>query len=455
MKKLNTKKSAALKSVFASFGLTFLKLVVGILTGSMAIISEAAHSGLDFLAAVMTLAAVNMGDKPADRDHPYGHGKYESISALLETCLLVLTSGFIIYEATSRLIHGNSAVRVTWYSFAIVIISIIVDIVRARALSKVAKETKSQALEADALHFSSDILSSVVVLIGLVFVYFGHSVADSIAAIAVSLVVLYAAFNLGRRTVDVLTDAAPAGISDQIRSVVANIKGIVDIENLRARVVGPVTMIDLTVFLPRKDSLIQTSEKCKIIEDKIKAIFPDSDLSIHAKPLLLNDETVTERVQIIANKLGLFAHNILFHQDKDKNSLNFDIEIDEILTLLEAHAIAEKIEKEMQLEFGDIEVNIHIEPMRTNTIIEKSLSKSKEKEISDLIYSIAAKTNLINDVHDISMKRSEDGILVVLHCLCDKQLSLTEVHNATSLLEHQIRDGQNEIHKVVIHAEPA
>ncbi len=213
---MNKKQSVALSSVFASVALTLLKLVVGLTTGSMGILSEAAHSFLDFGAALLTFLSVRVSDKEADEKHHFGHQKVESVSALIETGLLFLTSAWIIYEAVKRLAGGKVEIEVTWYAYAVMIISIIVDFSRSRALKRIAKETKSQALEADALHFSSDILSSLTVIAGLIFVSLGIAKADAIAAIGVALFVLHAGYRLGRRTIDVLVDATPPGLSEKL-----------------------------------------------------------------------------------------------------------------------------------------------------------------------------------------------------------------------------------------------
>ncbi|MCL5432594.1 MAG: cation diffusion facilitator family transporter, partial [Patescibacteria group bacterium] len=221
------KKEVALTSVFASFGLTLLKLFVGLVTGSIGILSEAAHSGLDLVAASITYWAVRVSNKPADKVHPYGHGKVENISALAETFLLFLTCGWIIYEAIKRLTTGETEIEIAWYSFAVMIISIIVDYTRSRSLNKVAKESNSQALEADALHFSSDIYSSLVVIAGLVFVSLGIRWADAIAAIIVALFVIFISYKLGRRTIDVLVDTAPEGLSDKVKEIVLKTEGVI------------------------------------------------------------------------------------------------------------------------------------------------------------------------------------------------------------------------------------
>lgn len=281
---MNKKQSVALSSVFASLALTVLKLVVGLATGSMGILSEAAHSFLDLGAATLTFFAVRVGDKEADEHHHYGHQKVESVSALIETGLLFLTSAWIIYEAIKRLSTGQIEVEVTWYAFAVMIFSIIVDFSRSRALKKVAKETKSQALEADALHFSSDILSSLTVIAGLIFVSLGIAKADAIAAIGVSLFVLHAGYTLGKRTIDTLVDAVPAGLSEKIKDLTNQVEGVIDIKRVRVRPAGITIFIDITITVSSKLSLNQAHDIADKIEKKIKRSIPEADITIHPEP---------------------------------------------------------------------------------------------------------------------------------------------------------------------------
>ena len=206
------KNRIALTSVIAAVFLTSFKLVIGMLTGSLGILSEALHSGLDLLAALITLFAVRFADKPADSDHNYGHGKIENYSALVETLLLLVTCIWIIYEAVKRLVTGRVEIEVTIWSFIVIFTSIIIDISRSRALYRVARKHNSQALEADALHFSTDIWSSCVVLIGLVGAAFSFYSADSIAALIVAMIVLVVSYRLGKRSFDTLIDKAPIGL---------------------------------------------------------------------------------------------------------------------------------------------------------------------------------------------------------------------------------------------------
>lgn len=213
------KKEAALSSIIAAVFLTTMKFVVGILTFSLGIISEAIHSLLDLLAAMITYFSVSMSDKPADRQHQYGHGKIENLSAFLESVLLVITCAWIVYEAVNRLLTNESNVTVTVWSYAVVIVSMIIDISRSRMLFKVAKRDNSQALEADAIHFSTDILSSGVVLLGLICAHFGYYKADAISAIGVAIIVLFISFRLGKSAIDVLLDRVPDGLTEKLRLI--------------------------------------------------------------------------------------------------------------------------------------------------------------------------------------------------------------------------------------------
>src|SRR6266702_5643646 len=234
-----TKERVALTSVAASGGLTIAKAVVGALSGSLALLSEAAHSALDFAATVMTWYAVRISGKPADEEHHYGHGKVESVTALIETGLLFVLSGFVIWEALKRLLFAEGhAVEATIWAFAVIIVSIVVDFFRARLLYRVAAETSSEALEADALHFGSDMWSSVAVLIGLGLVVLGYPWADSAAAVVVAIFICIAGWRLGRRTIETLTDTAPPGAADKISAAVARIPGVVAVERLRVRQAG-------------------------------------------------------------------------------------------------------------------------------------------------------------------------------------------------------------------------
>jgi cation diffusion facilitator family transporter len=278
------KKRVAIISVFAAVFLTGFKLVIGLLTGSLGILSEALHSGLDLIAAVITYFSVRISDKPADKEHNYGHGKIENFSALVETLLLVITCGWIIYEAVGRLVSGRTHIEINIWSYVVVISSIIIDITRSRALYRVARKYNSQALEADALHFSTDIWSSAVVLLGLICANFGFYFADSIAALFVAFIVLFVSYKLGKRAVDALLDKAPSETIDKIERTLNGYSEIMFFHNLKVRASGADTFVEFNIHLSPEYSLKDVHVLCDRIEDDIKSKIPRCEVYIHAEP---------------------------------------------------------------------------------------------------------------------------------------------------------------------------
>lgn len=287
------KNKAAGTSVLAAVGLTVFKLFVGIATNSLGILAEAAHSGLDLAAALMTWFAVRISGRPADKEHQFGHGKVENLSALFETLLLLLTSAWIIYEAVQRLFYKTEEVEVSIWSFIVMITSIVVDINRSRMLYKAARRHNSQALEADALHFSTDIWSSSVVIVGLVGVTVARFIpglswmvqADAIAAIIVAVIVIYVSGKLGWRTIQALLDAAPKGKRDQIVKTVEALYGVADCHAVRIRPSGASWFVDLHVTMDGERTLHESHAITEIIEKEIRKILPGSDTTVHVEPL--------------------------------------------------------------------------------------------------------------------------------------------------------------------------
>ena len=288
------KTTVALSSVIAAVGLTTFKIIVGIATNSLGILAEAAHSGLDLMAAMMTFFAVRVADKPADRGHPFGHGKVENISALFETLLLLATSGWIIYEAIHRLRAPETHVEVSGWSFIVMGTSIIVDVSRSRMLYAAAKKHNSQALEADALHFSTDIWSSSVVILGLVLVLVARwfpsltllEKGDAVAALVVAAIVIFVSGELGVRSIQALLDAAPKnGERDRIIKEVSKMEDIADVHAVRIRSSGAGWFVDMHVTMNGRMSLNKSHALTELIEGKVMEILPGADVTVHVEPL--------------------------------------------------------------------------------------------------------------------------------------------------------------------------
>lgn len=288
------KTSAALSSVIAAVGLTTFKIIVGVATNSLGILAEAAHSGLDLMAAVMTFFAVRVADKPADKQHPFGHGKVENISALFETLLLLATSGWIIYEALHRLAAPETHVEISIWSFIVMGTSIVIDVTRSRMLYAAAKKHNSQALEADALHFSTDIWSSSVVILGLVLVmvarWFPSLVilekGDAVAALVVAVIVIFVSAELGMRSIQALLDAAPKnGERNRIIQEVGKMEGVADVHAVRIRSSGAGWFVDMHVTMNGRMSLKKSHALTEQIEEKVQEILPGADTTVHVEPL--------------------------------------------------------------------------------------------------------------------------------------------------------------------------
>ncbi len=278
------KKSIAFSSVLAAIFLTSIKLIIGALTGSLGILSEALHSGLDLIAAVITFFAVKFSDLPADKEHNYGHGRIENISALIETFLLVVTCVWIIFEACHRLITKNIEIEVTVWSFIVIATSIIVDITRSRALYKVARQYNSQALEADALHFSTDIWSSCVVLFGLAGAAFKFFYADSIAALFVAMIVLSVSYRMGRKAFDALMDRAPDRIVEQLNQAIKSIPGVLKFHDLRVRESGSTQFVELNIHVDKGLSIEKAHSISESVEEEISKLIPTSKVTVHIEP---------------------------------------------------------------------------------------------------------------------------------------------------------------------------
>jgi len=287
------KNNAALTSVIAAIGLTAFKLVVGISTGSLGILAEAAHSSLDLVAALVTMVAVRFSGRPADESHNYGHGKIENLSALFETMLLLVTSAWIIYEAIQRLVNNKVEVEVTVWSFIVMVVAIIIDATRSRVLYNAARKYDSQALEADALHFSTDIWSSSVVILGLIGVLVSERVsglawmkqADAVAAMGVAGIVIFVSYNLGKRTIAGLLDTAPKGLDEKIKAVVASMPGVLDCHQIRVRNSGPGVFIDAHILVDSSLDLATVHKLTDEIEIAIHNIVPRADVTVHPEPM--------------------------------------------------------------------------------------------------------------------------------------------------------------------------
>jgi len=452
----NEKEQVALSSMAASAGLTIAKTIVGVMTGSLAILSEAGHSLIDFGATVMTYIAVRISGKPADEQHHYGHGKVEAVSALAETALLFVLSGIVIWEALKRLTaHDGHIVEATVWAFGVIVVSIVVDFFRSRALTRVAHETQSHALEADALHFSSDLWSSLAVLCGLGGVWLGYPWADSAAALVVAVLVCVAGWRLGKRTVDTLTDTAPPGAGDLIRTTAGRVPGVVRVDQVRARAVGETVFIDLAVAVSRTLPIDRVDAIRDAVAAALRGKMPGAEPVVTTHPVALDNETVLDRVMVIARNRALAVHHVTVHDLRDRRSVSLDLEVDGRLSLGAAHDMADALESAIEAELGDgVEVETHIEPLQPQDIPGREARPERAAAVAMALSEIAAAGRIIRDVHDVRVRETADGEIVNFHCRVNPELSVHDVHDAVDGLERALKLRSPQIKRVIGHAEP-
>lgn len=455
------KTAVALSSLLAATLLTVMKVVVGLLTGSLGILSEAAHSGLDMVAALVTYLSVRVSDKPADLDHPFGHGKIEHLSAFIETSLLLITCGWIVIEALSRLYFQQSHVEPSAWAMGVMLISITIDTFRSRALFRVARKFNSQALEADAVHFSTDVYSSSVVILGLILVYVAEDRnipvlrnADPIAALVVAGIVVYISMRLGKRTVDALVDAAPAGASAQISEAVSSVPGVLNHERIRVRQSGERLFVDFQVMLESNIPFEHAQSVVKVVEAKVHELFPTADVVIRAAPREPASGDLVERIRSIAHRENFQVHDVTAYDVKGRVNVNLDLELDPALRLDAAHGQASRLEGEIKKEIPEVsEVNIHIEPL-TKRVEPSDEPLLATQVMEKKLMRIARETAGVLDCHAVEAHQVGRNILVSLHATFHPDLPVTRVHDITDDLEFKFRKAFPQIFKVSIHAEP-
>jgi cation diffusion facilitator family transporter len=464
VEEVKEKKRAALLSVASALALVSLKTFLVIRTDSLGVLSEALHSGLDLVAAIITFLSVRVSDEPADERHPYGHGKFENFSAFVETGLLLLTALYIIYEAFSRLFFRSVHIEPSITAIVILLCALGIDLTRARALSRVARKFSSEALEADALHFSTDVWSTIVVIAGVGLVWAGETwnlpyliYADALAALAVAAVILWVGSQLGRRTVDALLDAAPEGLQQEIARAIARMEGVLDVDRVRVRRAGNRHFVDATVSVARTASLEQVHALSDAIEKRVGEIVP-SDVMVHAEPRAPQGEHLFEAIRAVAQRMGLGIHDLSALQQRGQLFVELHLEVDEKLSLREAHRQATELEEGIRkLRDGPIDVNIHIEPLGRHIATPDAGAgemKQLSRVVEQFLNSLPAEFDELVNCHDVRARQVEHHILVSCHCTMKGALPITKIHDVTVALEDRVKERFPQIHRVTIHPEP-
>ncbi len=455
------KRNVAANSVFAALAITAFKIVVGITTGSLGILSEAAHSGLDLIAAIITLLSVRVSDKPADSQHQYGHGKFENFSAFIETALLLLTCIWIVYEAIRRMFFHHRAVEPSIAAFAVMFISMAVDYWRSRALGRIAAKYDSQALEADALHFSTDIWSSAVVVLGLALVLIGRSYniawlaeADPIAALMVASIVVWVSSRLARRTIDALLDAAPSEVRSRIVDAVSKVEGVLEVDRARIRRAGNRYFADLSIGMARNVTFQRSGQVSDAVTEAVRNILPEADVVVHSTPRAVHSENIFDRVRAVAARHNFSVHDVSVQDLSGRLHVEQHLELDERLSLKDAHDRVTVLEAEIRKDVPEISTiltHIESEPATIETGDEIVSDATLEKRLRGA----AAEFPEILDMHEIEIKRVRGRLYVSCHCTMSDELPLSRVHDISTELEIRFKQDSPELFRVLIHPEPS
>ncbi len=455
------KKAAAFSSVLAAVLLTTLKIIVGLITGSLGILSEAAHSALDLVAAAVTYFAVRLSGRPPDRSHTYGYGKIENISALFETLLLLLTCVWIIYEAIQRLFFKSIDVEASIWAFLVMVISIAVDISRSRMLKRVAKKYDSQALEADALHFSTDIWSSSVVIAGLFLVKLSEwlqvewlAKADAIAAMGVAVIVVIVSIQLGRRAIADLVDAIPPGLRENVTRAILAVPGIQSVSQVRIRRSGPEFFADVTLDIDRATPLEQVQEISKHVQSTVNQVLGDADVMVDVSPISTETESLVTKVRLLAARQGLGAHAIRIYNIDGQRSMELHLEVSDSISLEQAHAQALLFVNDIRKEIPEIqEVNTHLEPTGDRSI-QRQATQTDEEQVWQILHQLADDLGIECNAHDLKVQRVDGEIAVSVHCSMHPDAPITDAHATTERVESALRTRIPNLGRVLIHMEP-
>lgn len=456
-------------SVIASLLLTCGKFVVGLLSGSLGLMAEAAHSGLDLVASIITFFSVRIAGRPPDEEHPYGHGRAENLSAIVQGVLLLGTASWIGYESVMRILFEDVAVEPSVWAFGVMGISILVDLWRSQMLTRAAQKYRSHALEADALNFRADILSSAVVILGLALVAIGRAVgqggvltkADAIAALLVGGFIIYKSGGILLQSVNILLDRAPVGLAERVRLAAASVSGVQDASSVRLRESGSRTFADAVVTVPRTTSAAEAHNLTEKVEEAVRRVDKNIDTIVHVEPVRSDAETAAEAIRATALRMGIRTHHEEVWHLGEHFEASLHVEVDPRLTLEEAHELTRRLGAAIKEENPRLlKVTSHIEVAEPEPD-EKQETTAEHPELLAYIKRSVHEAQLEARAHEVRLYRpSEKGVDgrgvvdVVIHLDFPPSINMGEVHRRTELVEHILRTQLPELGYVLLHAEP-
>ncbi len=454
------KQRVARNSVVVAIFITLFKFVIGFASGSLGILSEALHSSLDLVASVVTFFSVRVSDKPADADHTYGHGKIENFSAFVETALLLGTCVWIVYEAIERLFFHTVEIEPSVWAVVVMGSSIVLDYGRSRALKRVADKYNSQALQADALHFATDIWSSSVVIAGLFFVWAGRhyhvawlAKADPISALCVAAIVVWISWRMARQTLDALLDAAPSGIRNEIIAQIGHVSGVLQVERVRIRKAGSRYFVDVSIGLDRNVTFQASDRVVGDVRQRIHLLLGDADVMVNAVPRETLKESTFDRIRAAALRNNLMVHDISVQDIDGQIHVELHVELDENMLLIAAHDRVTALEADIRdhvPEIASILTHIESEP----ATVETSDAILRDAALEARIKAIGESFPDVVDVHEIILKRVREHLFLSCHVTMQDHLPLSRVHDVQTAIEMKLQREAPQLFRVLIHPEP-
>lgn len=449
---MHPQRRTALISVLAAAALVAIKLVTGLATDSLGLVSEALHSGIDLVAALLTFFAVGVAVRPADAGHPYGHGKAEHLAALAEAAILVIASAAIAGFAVLRLTGASEErVEVTWYAFLVVAVVMVLDASRAVVSSRTARRFRSEALRSNALHFASDLAGTTAVLLGLVVAAAGYPNADSLAALFVAVLVLVAAGRLMRRNVDVLMDRAPADAQEAARRAIAALEPRIDLRRLRLRQAAGRHFADVVIAVSPGAAVGQGHAAADAVERAVQRALPESDVVVHVEPV--EETELRERAHAAALEVPQVREvhnvNVLTHGDRTEVSLHLKLPGE--LALEEAHAVASAVESAIAAALPEVDsVQTHVEPLAEESVVRAAA----DTEVDEAVVARIVRDETGRPPRELRFLQTDEGLLAFLTLALDQGTALAEAHAYASRIEEKVRAACPRIAEVIVHTEP-
>jgi cation diffusion facilitator family transporter len=501
VKAYREKQTIAIASVIASAGLAATKLAIGYSTNSLGILSEAMHSGLDVIAALMTLYAIRIVIRPPDVRYTYGYAKVESLSSLIEIILLFTVAGWIFYEGLERILYKNIEPEITIFSFAVMAVSIVVDLWRSRVLYRAARRYGSQAMEADALHFKADMFSSSIVIVGLIFVSVFHIPnADAFAAVIIAAMIIYTSLGLGRRTIDVLLDKAPKGMNHIVLESISGLDGVDKAHDIRIRNMGSKMSVDLHIEVPRTSTHDRAHRIATNVEDRIREVMPNCDVLVHVDAIETSTETLTDRIRLIAAETdgiknihsiylskivgprlekrprdnaskidtknhetgvldSLSNHDFNVNENSYHLHLYLDLQVNRHLDLKSAHDITEAFEQRIKAEIPQVkDITTHIEIESTDDTDLIGVEKKASDSYTENIRKLSLQVKGVIDCKDIGIVEVNNEQHVTLTIIVKAMkggdvTSIEEAHKISTAVQ-EIIIKETGASRVVVHPEP-